>query len=241
MAPAGLRFEWRSLPANDPQVATELAVVTFTGRCEVLESAGNSNAGIRLGWTHISDGAVLPFAGVDCDTVRAFLLKGLAGLPPQDRQKVLGRAIGRVTAHELLHIFAKTAHHSAHGVDQPVFSVEELMADRLVFDDHGPELHILRVSRAPASPDVPGSPQAGRSAYVRGGCGGCHGGEGEGTRRGPVLRGGGRISSPVILAAEIVKAERKMLQRARNVKVATPSLAEEDLSNVASFLNGARD
>jgi hypothetical protein len=45
----------------------------------------------------------------------------------------------------------------------------------------------------------------------------------------------------VILAAEIVKAERKMLQRARNVKVATPSLAEEDLSNVASFLNGARD
>jgi hypothetical protein len=42
MAQSGLHFEWRSLPENDFSSGTELAVVTFSGRCEVIPFAINS-------------------------------------------------------------------------------------------------------------------------------------------------------------------------------------------------------
>lgn len=171
-------------------------------------------------------------AGRSCPTSR-----GLFGLPSQTREKVFGRAIGRVLAHELLHVFAKTAHHSVHGVDQPAFSVAELLAERLVFDGREPDLHILRLSHGSPSPDVAGSPQAGRSAFFRGGCNNCHGEEGEGTRRGPVLHVDGRAVNSVMLAAKLAKSENKMHQRAQSLKVTTPSLAEEDLPDLVSFLN----
>jgi cytochrome c553 len=237
LAPSGFRFEWRSLPANEQKSANDLAVITFTGRCEVLPMASNSHLDNRLAWTYISDGIVLPFADVDCDAVRAYLLKNLFVLPSEDRAKVYGRATGRVMAHELLHIFAKTAHHSAHGVDQPAFSVAELLADRLVFDDREPNIPVLLVSRTAASRAVAGSPQNGRDLYIRNGCSSCHGAEGEGTRRGPRLREYGRVSTAVILAAKLAKSGTKMCRRARDLKVAAPSVAEEDLPDLVSFFN----
>jgi hypothetical protein len=237
LAPQGLRFEWRSLPADGPHVSVELAVVNFKGRCEVLPSAINSHLDQRLGWSYISDGEVLPFADVDCDAIRAYLLKSLFTLPPQSRENALGRAIGRVMAHELLHVFARTAHHSSHGVDQPAFTTAELLADRLVFDEREPDLHMLRLSPA-ATPRQPlGSPPAGRTAYLRAGCNICHGAQAEGTRRGPVLRVSGRFLNSVMLAAKLAKSENKMHRRAQSLKVTTPSLSEEDLPDMVSFLN----
>jgi cytochrome c553 len=237
LTPGGFRFEWRSLPVQKNEVWTELAVLTFTGQCKVLPAAYNSQPDNRLGWTHISDGAVLPFAEVDCDAIRALILKNLLELPPESREAVFGRAAGRVVAHELLHVFAKTTHHGSHGVDQPAFSVPELLADRLVFDSRGQDFHILRAGRAPQSKAVAASPQAGRASYVRNGCANCHGGTGQGTKLGPVLRVAGRTLSAAMLAAKLTKSERKMCQRAQSLKVAAPSLAEEDLSDVLSFLN----
>jgi hypothetical protein len=239
MAPGGLRFEWRALPADDRQVTMELAVVAFKGQCGLLSPAGNFQPEDRLGWSHMSDGVMLPFADVDCGAVRAFVDKSLNGMPAQSREKIFGRAIGRVLAHELLHVFARTAHHSSHGVDQPAFSVDELLADRLVFEGRWHGLHILRLSPAAAPQDAPGSPPAGRATYLREGCGACHGTEGEGTRRAPSLRAGGRILDSVILAAKLAKSENTMCRRAQSLKVAQPSLAEEELPNLVSFLNGA--
>jgi len=237
LAPNGLRFAWRSLPAYDNQTWTELAVVTFSGRCQVLLSADNSHLDNRLGWTHISEGVVLPFAEVDCDAVRAFVLKQLFGLPAEAREKVLGRALGRVMVHELLHVFAKTTHHSSQGVDQAAFTVKELLADRMILEDCEKDLPILHVSRMAAHGAIGGSPQAGRASFLRGGCASCHGAVGEGTRRGPVLRAAGHIVSTVMLAAKLTKSERKMCQRAQSLKVMPPSLTEEELSDVVSFLN----
>jgi len=237
MAPDGLRFAWKSLPATDQSVWMELAVVKFSGRCEVLPFAGNSKTDARLGWTHISDGVVLPFAQVDCDAIRLFILKGLYGLPPQSRERVYGRAVGRVLAHELLHIFAKTASHGSHGVDQPTLTAPDLLCEHLVFDDHKPAVHMLRTNQMSIPAARPGSAQAGRDAYVRDGCGSCHGARGEGTRHGPALRAAGSFVDSVVLAAKLTKSETKMSQRARNLKVAAPSVAEDDISGLVRFLN----
>jgi len=237
MAPDGLRFEWKSLPETDQSVWMELAVVKFSGRCEVLPFVTSSHIDRRLGWTHISDGVVLPFAEVDCDAIGAYILKDLLGMPAQSREKAFGRAVGRVTAHELLHIFAKTATHSSHGVDHPTLSVADLLADRMQFDELEPTDHIVHKSSSAGFKTSPSSALAGRSSYIRSGCASCHGMRGEGTARGPALRMAGRFLNSVMLAAKLAKSQDKMCQRARNLNMIQPSLDEDEISGLASFLN----
>src|SRR5271165_5238260 len=99
MEPSGLGFEWRSLGANTGhEVSVELAVVSFKGACEAsgLQTV-HGNAG-ALGWTHVSDGVILPFADVDCDRIRGFVQRELSMFPSEDREPVYGRAVGRVLA-----------------------------------------------------------------------------------------------------------------------------------------------
>lgn len=150
MSPLNMRFEWRSLAAargDDPTV--QLAVISFKGQCNgAALKPGPSNSG-ALGWTHVSDGAILPFSGVDCDRIRSFVGRKLAKAPAGDRDGMVGRAMARVLAHELYHIFANTAHHGVWGIGKAAYTVEELL---------GPQFHLeaaergaLRAGRAYAS------------------------------------------------------------------------------------------
>jgi hypothetical protein len=237
MASDGLHFEWTSLAANDQRVWTDLAVVKFSGRCEVLPFATNSHFDQRLGWTHISNGAVLPFAEVDCDAIRAYVVKNLSLLPEHSRARVFGRAVGRVMVHELLHVFARTAAHSDHGVDHPTLLVSELLADRLDFGEWEPMVHIVHTNPAPASQTGGGSEQEGRNSYLRGGCGNCHGSHGEGSSHGQALRVAGHALNWVMLAAKLAKNQDRMYQRARNLKIAAPSVDEDEIPSLVKFLN----
>jgi hypothetical protein len=136
MAPMGLRFEWHALNgARGDEVSAELAVVTFKGQCEVSHLAPHGGHAGALGWTHISDGAILPFADIDCDGIRTFLQAGLLGARAQEREVLFGRAIGRVLAHELYHIFANTQHHGAEGVGKAAYTVDNLLTGQFQFDE----------------------------------------------------------------------------------------------------------
>ena len=78
MAPIGLRFEWRDLAKTaGHEVSAELAVVTFQGRCDTAGMTPHSRFEGALGWTHVSDGQILPFTDVNCDRVREFTQSGL--------------------------------------------------------------------------------------------------------------------------------------------------------------------
>jgi hypothetical protein len=135
MAPLGLRFEWRDL--HGPQLgepAVELAVVSFKGRCDVSGLVGRASAPGPLGWTHISDGSILPFSDVDCDGIRAFLQSDLLALPAAFREAAFGRALARVLAHELYHIFAGTTHHGSFGIGKEAYSARDLLAGSFRFE-----------------------------------------------------------------------------------------------------------
>lgn len=147
MSPIGLEFEWRSLPAKPNEVANELAVITFTGKCEVKPLSLIPRDPSRLGWTHVSDGVVLPFSDIDCDAIRGFVQIGLARFSKAEREEVFGKAVARVLAHELYHVFAKTQHHSAHGVSKAYYSMGELLSDRFEFERN--EAEVLRDGRVP--------------------------------------------------------------------------------------------
>jgi hypothetical protein len=134
MAPMGLNFNWLELANSDgKQVAVELAVIKFKGRCDVSGLiAHDSNSG-PLGWTHVSDGVILPFADVDCSSVRGFVQKELLFSHPEEREQLFGRALGRVLAHELYHIFANTKRHGSEGVGREFYSVHDLLSSDFQF------------------------------------------------------------------------------------------------------------
>jgi hypothetical protein len=148
MAPIGLRFEWRNLAGvRGHEVSAELAVVKFQGRCDTAGWTGRTTFSGALGWTHVSDGEILPFTDVSCDRVREFLRRPLMGAGPEEQQYLYGRALGRVLAHELYHIFANTVHHAGWGVAKEAYSVSDLLNDAFQFQER--ESRLLRASRPP--------------------------------------------------------------------------------------------
>jgi hypothetical protein len=137
MEPLGMHIEWRSLAtARGNEVSAELAVITFKGRCDIAGLTPHAVNPGALGWTHVSDGVILPFSDIDCDRIRVFLQRELLFLRADGREDAYGRAIGRVLAHELYHIFAQTAHHASDGVAKSAYTVQELLSDGFQFDEH---------------------------------------------------------------------------------------------------------
>ena len=128
MLPSGMEMEWRSLALTQGnEVSTELAVIHFKGYCDTNDLEPMDGYPGPLGWTHMSDGEILPFSDVNCDGIRIFLQRDLLKLQPQERPAAYGRAIARVLAHELYHVFAKTTKHGAWGVAKSAYSVQELL------------------------------------------------------------------------------------------------------------------
>jgi hypothetical protein len=135
MVPAGMEFEWRSLKNTlGNEVSVELAVIHFKGTCDIADMAPVDGYPGPLGWTHMSDGEILPFSDINCDGIRIFVQRDLLRVPEANREAAFGRAIARVLAHELYHIFAKTTKHAAWGIGKPAYTVQELLSSKFQFE-----------------------------------------------------------------------------------------------------------
>jgi hypothetical protein len=67
--------------------------------------------------------------------VRKAVLLALWGQDYGRQELLFGRALGRVVAHEVYHMMAKTAQHGANGVTVPALSGAQLIADSLDLDE----------------------------------------------------------------------------------------------------------
>ena len=135
MSPSGLAFQWSSLAeSRGNEVSAHVAVIHFSGHCGVVNSATLNSQSGALGWTDMTDGAILPFSDIDCDRIEALLRANLIAKPKQEQEEVLGRAVGRVLAHELYHILVSTARHSSQGVAKPSYSAQDLLSKSLQFE-----------------------------------------------------------------------------------------------------------
>src|SRR5262249_58770098 len=92
-----------------------------------------------------SNGEVRPFADVECDRIGRLVNQGLYRLEPEDREEAFGRAVGRVLAHELYHIFLRTSRHGSWGIAKPYYSSAELLAEDFRFEQR--ESKLLRDSK----------------------------------------------------------------------------------------------
>ena len=133
MQPTGLEFSWHNLSEAGNLSSPRLAVIHFKGECDTAGLRQESGYPGPLGWTHMSDGAVLPFIDVNCDGLRLFVERQLSAVDEARRETVFGRALARVLAHELYHLLGNTRTHTAGGIGKAAYSVQELLTPILHF------------------------------------------------------------------------------------------------------------
>jgi hypothetical protein len=135
LQPTGLRFEWRMLAqARLGEDFADLAVIRFKGACEpasgpIHDAPDTRTRRAALASTQISDGQMLSFSQVECNTLREYLASTGRTLNPGQLDDQFARALGRVMAHELFHIFTGRTRHSAKGVARAFYSRIDLLQD----------------------------------------------------------------------------------------------------------------
>ena len=131
--PAGVSLEWRRASANSgTESFAGLVVFKFKGLCRVegwfQPERDGTPAGVNaLGSAQVSDGRVLPFGEVQCDQIRKALAYLDPSSSPQQRQQAFGLAMGRVVAHELYHMLARTTVHAEQGLSKATQSLRDLV------------------------------------------------------------------------------------------------------------------
>lgn len=139
-APANLGFVWRTMDSRMyGETYPQIVVVRLHGACRVdaadllIEPHWFRN-GKSLGSAFVEDGRILPFAQLDCDRVVMCIRTELMGRNQQSRERIYGRALARVLAHELYHILLGTQAHAKTGIAKSVHTREDLICDSFEFE-----------------------------------------------------------------------------------------------------------
>ena len=132
--PSGVRLNWRPQGLAAGEVSGQVAIIQMRGQCT---AAARVRADLPqaepLGQTHVVNGQVLPFADLLCDAVHKLVDRDLRRVAPAEREELLGRALGRVLAHELYHILLRSTGHGSHGLSRSEQSSAELLAPENTF------------------------------------------------------------------------------------------------------------
>jgi hypothetical protein len=122
----GIAFAWPSRSEAALDSYSNLVVARFNGKCILEPVPYLYDERGPLAFTRSTDGVVQPFTEVACDRVAASLRPAMAGGDYARADQLFGRALGRVLAHELVHMLAGDKAHGRTGVTQPSFSPARL-------------------------------------------------------------------------------------------------------------------
>jgi len=131
MKSSGVQLDWR-LPGDRSPHYENLVVMTFRGSCGFGPPWRRYYEPGPYASTKITDGEVQPFGDVDCDRVVATAGDAMAEDTDYFRgDQLVGRALGRVVAHELVHMLTRSNRHGVEGVAKASLSGRELIEDSL--------------------------------------------------------------------------------------------------------------
>lgn len=117
-----------------PEFSNEILMTRIRGNCRVdAMPALHPHKADTLGRTLVTDGRILPYIELDCRQISGAVKQQLMGKPMAERQRLLGRAMARVLAHEIYHVLAQTHRHGPHGVAAETMTGDDLVKDRLDF------------------------------------------------------------------------------------------------------------
>ena len=131
MKDSGLRVDWRLRAEANDMAFDNLVVVKFKGKC-IFEPVGYlyDERG-PLAMTHTSEGEVLPFSEVACGKVTSAMRSAMFGGDYNHADELLGRALARVVAHEVIHILSNSGTHGREGIAREAFSGRQLIGNNL--------------------------------------------------------------------------------------------------------------
>jgi len=136
LKPGGRSVEWKQLSEMKAGAeVSDLIVVRFRGSCRMETMPALLDERGPLALTHTADGDVLPFSEVLCDRVKAAARSAMHGGQVPDGNKLMGRAMARVLAHEVWHITANTQKHGKDGVAQRGLTGAQLISDKFEFNE----------------------------------------------------------------------------------------------------------
>jgi hypothetical protein len=131
MKDTAVRFDFRSRSQASQEALSDLVLVRFTGKC-MLDPVGYlyDERG-PMAFTYSTDGVVQPFSEVACDKVTSAVRSAMSGGDFANADMLLGRALGRVLAHEVVHMLSKSGTHGHTGVARTALSGSQLIAPEL--------------------------------------------------------------------------------------------------------------
>jgi hypothetical protein len=130
----GVQLDWKMLGEDPFASYRDLVVMTFKGVCEFEPAPPRYDELGPLGplaTTKTTNGEVQPFGEVDCNRV---VNSARSAMSQQDFARgdmLIGRAMGRVVAHELVHMLTRSGQHGTEGVEKPALSGRQLIAASL--------------------------------------------------------------------------------------------------------------
>ncbi len=133
---AGVNLAFKHRHEAAQEAFNDLIFFKMSGRCEmdsfpvILDERG------PLAFTFTTDGQILPFGEVKCDRLRDSIKTAMSGSDYSQGNQLLGRAMGRVLAHELYHMLAQSKGHAKNGVARESLSARQLISDKLDFSKH---------------------------------------------------------------------------------------------------------
>ena len=132
MQAAGLTFQYRLRSELDEgEAPAEIIYVKFRGECRMVSLPPLLDERGPFAITHSTEGQVLRFSEVACDRVRVSVRSAMHGDHFRQPEAMLGRALGRVLAHEVYHIIGGSAEHGKSGIAREGLSGAQLTSESL--------------------------------------------------------------------------------------------------------------
>jgi hypothetical protein len=128
---SGLQIDWRRRDEVANAVFNDLVVMTFKGSCTFDPAPPIYDELGPYAVTRTANGEVQPFGEVDCDRVVNSVRTAMFGSDYARAEMLIGRALGRVVAHELVHMLTKSGEHAREGVYKASLSGKQLISASL--------------------------------------------------------------------------------------------------------------
>jgi hypothetical protein len=131
MRDSSLTFDFKSRAEADHLSVSNLVVVRFKGTCVLKPIPYLYDERGPLAFTYSTEGEIQPFTEVKCDQVTRAVRSAMSGSDFAHADLLMGRALGRVLAHEVVHILSKSGAHGHDGVTRTALSGSQLIAPEL--------------------------------------------------------------------------------------------------------------
>ncbi len=128
---SGVRLDWQRRENIANTVFNDLVVMTFKGSCTFDPAPPIYDELGPYAITRTANGEVQPFGEVDCDRVVNSVRTAMFGEDYSRGELLIGRALGRVVAHELVHMLTRSGQHAHDGVQKAALSGKQLISRSL--------------------------------------------------------------------------------------------------------------